>query len=85
MEVAFEWTNSDSCHCGMEPEPRGSRKEKVNAELEDIASRPEWGWEWGLVAFGEGKHTELEEVKQREAAVQSPEAIRHSFRHRPQR
>lgn len=35
------WTKSDNCCRGTESKPRGSRKEKVNAVLEDLVSRPE--------------------------------------------
>lgn len=52
----------------MESKPRGSRKEKVNTVLEDDLG--------GLFVFSEGKHTELQDEKQREAVVQSPEVIR---------
>lgn len=48
----------------MEPKPRGSRKEKVNAVLEDFVLRPERDL-GGLSVFSEGKHTELPDEKQR--------------------
>lgn len=52
------WTKSDSCCQGTESKPRDSRKEKVNAVLEDLVSRPEDDL-GGLLVFSEAKHTEM--------------------------
>lgn len=73
--VVSGWAEGHSCRCVMEPEPRGSRKEKEIGNLRALCQGLKMTL-GGLFVFSEGEHAELEEEKQRETAVQSPTVTR---------